>query len=161
MLQISVAPSGSTAIVRMAGEIEPEDSASAFSFMTEVILGKYDSVLVDLSQCKDMDSTFMGMLLLVREKYVRDKAGFCLINVGEQNLEALKLLGIPEIIPIKKLSLKERPEFARIDLAAFRRKKDRIRIIEMTHRALVAANRQNAERFGSFLRLLEAEMREP
>lgn len=160
-MQISVAPSGSTAIVRMAGEIEPEDSASTFTFMTEVIVGKYDRVLIDLSQCRDMDSTFMGMLLLVWEKYVRDKAHFCLINVGEQNLEALKLLGIPEIISIRKLALKEKPEFAKIDLAAFRRKEDRIRIIEMAHRTLVAANRQNAERFGSFLRLLEAEMTEP
>ncbi len=160
-MQISVAPSGSTAIVRMAGGIESEDSASTFTFMTEVIVGKYDRVLIDLSQCRDMDSTFMGMLLLVWEKYVRDKAHFCLINVGEQNLEALKLLGIPEIISIRKLALKEKPEFAHVDLDSFRRKENRIRIIEMTHRALVAANRQNAERFGSFLRLLEAEMTEP
>jgi len=160
-LQISVAPSGSTAVVKMSGGIEPEDSAAAFTFMTEIILGKYDRVFVDLNQCKDMDSTFMGMLLLVGERYIRDKDHFCLVNVGEQNLEALKLLGIPEIVPIKKLALKEEPEFAQIDLATFRKKEDRIKIIEIAHRTLAAANRQNAERFGSFLRLLEAEMTEP
>lgn len=161
MLRISVAPSDSTAIVRMTGEIESEDSASAFTFMTEIIFGEYDRVLIDLNQCRDMDSTFMGMLLLMQEKYVRDEAHFCLVNVGKQNLEALELLGIAEIIPIRRLALEENLEFARIDLAAFRKKEDRIKIIKMAHRALAAANQQNAERFGSFLRLLDAEMTDP
>lgn len=158
MLRISVAPSGSTAIVKMAGEIESEDSAPTFTFMNDVILGRYDRVFVDLSECTDMDSTFMGMLLLIRERYVRDKGKFCLVNVGEQNMEALKLLGISKVIPTRRLALKEEPEFAGIDLSAFRSKENRIKIIEMTHRALAAANHRNAERFGSFLRLLEAEM---
>lgn len=160
MLRINVAPSGSTAIVKMAGKIESGDGPSAFAFMIEVILDNYNRVLVDLSECEDMDSTFMGMLLLIREKYVRDNADFYLINVGKQNLEALNLLGIPKIVPIKRLALEETLEWAQIDLAAFQKEENRIGIIEMAHRALTAANRQNAERFGSFLRLLEAEMSE-
>ncbi len=69
--------------------------------------------------------------------------------------------GISEIVPTRRLALKEKPEFAGIDLSAFRSKENRIKIIQMAHRALAAANRQNAERFGSFLRLLESEMSEP
>ena len=160
MLLINVAPSGSAAIVKMAGKIESEDGPSSFAFMTEVIINNYDRVLIDLSECEEMDSTFMGMLLLVREKYIRDKADFYLINVSDQNMEALNLLGIPKVVPIKKLTLKEDLEWARIDLDSFRREGDRIAIIEMAHKALAAANAQNAEKFGSFLRLLEAEMSE-
>jgi anti-sigma B factor antagonist len=160
VLRINVAPSGSSAIVKMAGKIESEDGPSAFTFMTEVILDDYNRVLLDLSECENMDSTFMGMLLLVQEKYVRDDADFCLINVSKQSMEALKLLGIPKMVPIKKLALEESPEWAEIDLTAFRREEDRMEIVKMAHQALAAANQQNAKRFGSFLRLLKAEMSE-
>ncbi len=157
MLKISVAPSGSTAIIKMAGKVESRDNVSTFTVMNELILGEYDRILIDLSECSDMDSTFMGLLLLSYEKHVKGKGKFSLLNVGDDNMELLELLGITKIIPIKKMPLEKGLEFARIDLDVLQNKEDRVKIIEMAHRTLAAANEQNAERFKSFLRLLETE----
>ncbi len=156
-MQISIAPSGLTAIVKMKGKVESRDNVSAFTVMNELVLGEYDSILVDLSECGDMDSTFMGLLLLSYEKHTKEKGVFCLLNVGEKNMKLLDLLGIGKVIPVKKKHLEEGLEFAAIDLDVLQSKEDRVKIIEMAHRALAAANEQNAERFGSFLRLLDTE----
>ena len=158
MLQMSVAPSGATAIVKVSGNVEAGDSVSVFAVFNEVVVGEYTGAFVDLSACRDLDSTFIGMLLVMFEKYSRDEGDFCLINVGEQNRRALKMLGVSTMIPMRQLDLRERPEFVSIDMAAFScGSKEKIEIMELAHRALVAADMENAEKFGSFLRLLDEE----
>jgi anti-anti-sigma factor len=158
VLQISVAPSGATAIVRVSGNVEAGDSTSVFAMLNEVVVGEYDGAFLDLSRCRDLDSTFIGMLVFMCEKYSESRGDFCLVNVGDQNRKALKLLGVSTMIPIKEIRFREPPEFVSIDLAAFKQdSEEKIRIMELTHRALVAADKENAERFGSFLRLLESE----
>jgi anti-anti-sigma factor len=158
VLQIKVAPSGATAIVRVSGRVEPGDSVSVYALLKEVLVGEYTGAIVDLNRCRNLDSTFIGMLVVLCDKCSRNDGEFCLANVGEQNRKALGLLGVSAMIPMKHLALDDTPEFVEIDLSAFSQgSKEKIRIMELAHRALVAADKENAERFGSFLRLLEAE----
>lgn len=158
MLQMSVAPSGATAIVKVSGSVEAGDSVSLFAVFDEVVVGEYTGAFVDLSTCRDLDSTFIGMLLVMFEKYAKNRGDFCLINVGDQNKRALQMLGVSTMIPMRQMELTRQPEFVPIDLTAFScGSTKKIEIIEIAHRALVAADRQNAEKFGSFLRLLDED----
>ena len=159
MLRISVAPSGSTAIVKMSGSVEASDATTTFTFMKEIVLEKFNDVLVDLSECADMDSTLMGTLLVMHERHKRKKGKFCLINVGLDNKRALRLLGVPKVVPLRQMKLEKTPKFVPVDLRDFRGKpKDRIKVLQVAHQALVHADQENAKRFGSFLSLLEAEL---
>jgi anti-anti-sigma regulatory factor len=155
---MSVAPSGATAIVKVSGNVEAGDSVSLFAVFEEVVVGEYSGAFVDLSGCRDLDSTFIGMLLVMYEKYSGSKGDFCLVNVGTQNTRALQMLGVSTMIPMRDLRLSPPPEFVPIDLTAYTcDSKEKIEIMELAHKALVAADRQNAQKFGSFLRLLDEE----
>ena len=118
----------------MAGKVESRDNVSTFTVMNELILGEDGRILVDLSECSDMDSTFMGLLLLSYEKHVKGKVKFSLLTVGDDNMELLELLRITKIIPIKKMPLEKGLEFARIDLDVLQNKEDRVKIIEMDYK---------------------------
>ena len=158
MLQISVAPSGATAIIRVSGHVEAGDSTSVFSLLNELVVDEYDGAFLDLGSCSDLDSTFIGMLVVLFEKYSRKNGEFYLINVGSRNLRSLQMLGVSTMIPMKELTFDNAPEYVSIELMDFRGDAEqKIEIMELTHRALVAADKQNEERFGSFLRLLESE----
>ncbi len=138
--------------------MEAGDSVSLFAVFDEVVVGEYTGAFVDLSTCRDLDSTFIGMLLVMFEKYAKNRGDFCLINVGDQNKRALQMLGVSTMIPMRQMELTRQPEFVPIDLTAFScGSTKKIEIIEIAHRALVAADRQNAEKFGSFLRLLDED----
>ncbi len=157
MLTASVAPAGTSAIIKISGSVEAKDSIAAYAFFREVIINDYEHVIVDLSDCRDMDSTFMGMLLVMHERFDQKHGSLCLTNPGRQNEDSLAQLGVTQIVPSKHLSLEGTPEAAQIDLTAFQNEEDRIEIMKIAHRALASANSRNAERFGSFLRLLDAE----
>jgi anti-anti-sigma factor len=155
---MSVAPSGATAIVKVSGNVEAGDSVSLFAVFDEVVVGEYTGAFVDLSTCRDLDSTFIGMLLVMYEKYAKNKGDFCLVNVGSQNMRALQMLGVSAMIPTRDMELIPQPEFVPIDLTAFScGSKKKIEMMELAHKALVAADKENAEKFGSFLRLLDEE----
>jgi hypothetical protein len=107
-----------------------------------------------------MDSTFMGMLMHFYERVSKKGGSFLLINVGADNMRALKRLGISGIIPVRRIELKDPVQFVSMDLNAFHKTGDeRIAMIKTAHEALVRANDENAKRFGPFLQLLEAEMK--
>lgn len=93
--KILVAKKGKIAQIRVIGRGNYENSAKLREFGTKQISEGCNLILVDLTECTSMDSTFMGTLALL----ARPQGGteVELVNVNEQNQKLLEGLGIKRI----------------------------------------------------------------
>ncbi len=122
-------------------------------------------VIVDLSFCTGMDSTFMGMLRCLSSRLETAGGKLHVIRAGSRNLELLHGLGLdhlftvdeheehlptgttdPEMLPLKK-----------VDFC----KQDKTSVCLEAHEALVAADERNAPRFRDVIELIRSSEVEP
>ena len=115
---------------------------------------------IDLSGCTGMDSTFMGTLVNISSGYADADGWMCLVNVSAENRELLDMLGVSKLVqtresfPIKPLKV------ARLSLPPTDDAARRLRLIKKAHERLVEIDERNQEKFGSFLKMLNASLNE-
>jgi hypothetical protein len=132
-----------------------------WDFTEEMVRQGFRRFIVDLSHCRSMDSTFMGVLVGIAEspEVTRDDA-ILVINPSDHHLKLMEGLGLPKIISIKdgKTGL---PDIEMKRLESFpRTAEERIRRIRDVHVKLVALDERNQEKFRSFLKILNQELQE-
>ena len=152
-----VARSGGAVYVRVCGLATMVNSVTFKEFADKMQAEGYGKFIVDLTECRGMDSTFMGILLGLGahgEKpspgdgvLVVNPSGHCKHQMAAIGLDRLvKFRDGPPALPAA-LELQELPECHASPL-------ERTRLIMKAHEALVKIDKKNEERFGPFLREL-------
>jgi anti-anti-sigma factor len=123
--------------------------------------GHYDYI-VDLTECNQLDSTFMGTLAGIAQRLRNKKKGsFQVVNVSESNQQLMENLGLDQIFSIspiaegKKLPLADAEcSFVQVTEGLTISKESVEEIVRSAHQALVRANQANAPKFQSLLEII-------
>lgn len=143
--------------VRIEGKGSHQNSRELKAFLlSQIESTRGQRVVVDLSLCTGMDSTFMGMLACLNGKLEEAGSGLHIINAGGRNGELLRGLGLDEIFPVEEgcgCFSGTNPECAPI-AASGCSKQERTEICLESHEALVAADERNAPKFRDVIDLM-------
>ena len=115
------------------------------------------SFIVDLASCRGMDSTFMGTFIGLSSEIKARLGWFCLANVSHDNLRLLKMLGVLHLVSIHEGGFPAPPGETAV-ISPTNDPYAKQNQIRQAHLLLMEADSANRERFGPFMRALEAEM---
>lgn len=156
-----------TAIIRVEGRGSFKISPPMKQFIHQIIEHESaDSILVEMSHCTGMDSTFMGVVAGVA-CFVKSKpTSFQLINLSEKNQKLLVTLGVDRVVDYsmsaseEQQSLLTRVEESSKTLEADM--SDKLEAAKTTleaHEKLVEINPENLVKFKSVLEYLQDDVR--
>lgn len=121
-------------------------------------------VVVDLSRCTGMDSTFMGTMAGIAMKLMKLPNGKVEVaNPGEKNRRSLEDLGLDVLMKIDPEEAGWRDQINEIEgklqpCDVTVEKIERAPHVLEAHKKLCEADGKNAEKFGTVLDFLEAEV---
>ena len=157
-----------TAVVRVEGRGSFKISPPMKQFIQRVIEARSASrILIDMSDCCGMDSTFMGVLAGL-SYHVKDKPGFTLklINLSEKNQKLLATLGVDQVVDYSLSSTDEEKELmtgqsddAQTLEPDFSNTLEAAKTTLEAHETLVNINPKNLAKFKSVLELLQEDIR--
>jgi len=153
--------------VRVSGAANHENAAC----IKEFLYGRFDRgwrrFVIDLADCRGIDSTFIGMLYRLASRVAADdpRGVVDVINPGERNAKSIRKLGLDNCIGIDlegKRWTRER-ELVAENLAkpTCGGPLDRVEHAEFVldaHEALIAANEENRGRFCDVVDFLRQEL---
>jgi len=148
--------------VRIEGKGSHQNSRELKAFVQEQVQKSGGQrVIVDLSLCTGMDSTFMGTLTCIAGRLDEAGGGLHIIHAAGRNGELLRGLGLDEIFTVddNEERLPEPP--AAPSCAALPAvpcsKRERTEICLESHEALAAADQRNATKFRDVIELMRAD----
>ncbi|MCX6958649.1 MAG: STAS domain-containing protein [Verrucomicrobiae bacterium] len=123
--------------------------------------GRYDYI-IDLGECEQLDSTFMGTLTGIAQRLkIKKEGSLRVINVSEGNKQLMENLGLDQLFSIRPIAEgKECPSaaaehaFFQVTEAANISKKSVEETVRSAHEALVTANQANAPKFQGLLEMM-------
>lgn len=154
-----------TVWVKVEGRGNFQNSAGLKEFVKQMIQRGYRDFVVDLRDCEQMDSTFMGTLAGVALR-LREigQGGLRVVNANERNAGLLSSLGLDqlftvedvvvgrEIVPGAVAPLQQMPGIGA---------EERKQLIRVAHENLVEADSANATKFKDVLEFLRQELNVP
>jgi anti-anti-sigma regulatory factor len=123
------------------------------------------SIVIDLSQCSGMDSTFMGTMAGIAMKLMKMPGGKLEVaNPGNKNRSALEDLGLDVLMKIDSESTDRKIQLDEIEgkLRPCSLPVEKIgtaRHVLDSHKKLCEVDEDNTQKFGSVLEFLEAEVK--
>ena len=148
--------------LRVAGKGSHQNSRDLKAFMqSQAPASGGQRVIVDLSSCTGMDSTFMGMLTCIAGRLEEKGGALHVIHAAGRNGELLRGLGLDEIFTVDddEEHLTEavaEPDCAELPGESCSRE-ERTEICLECHEALAAADARNAVKFRDVIELLRGE----
>jgi anti-sigma B factor antagonist len=123
--------------------------------------GHYDYT-IDLGECEQLDSTFMGTLTGIAQRLkIHQKGKVRVINVSESNKQLMENLGLDQLFSIRPIAegkefppTAAEPSFSEVIEAAHLSKESVEETVRSAHQALVTANQANAPKFQSLLEII-------
>lgn len=153
--------------VRVSGSANHENAACIKEFLSGRFERGWRRFVIDLGDCRGIDSTFIGMLYRLASRVAAEDPGGVVdvINPGERNAKSIRKLGLDDRIGIDLEGtrwLRER-ELVTENLAKppCCGTLDRIEHAEFVldaHEALIAANEENRGRFCDVVEFLRQEL---
>jgi anti-anti-sigma regulatory factor len=117
-------------------------------------------VVLDLSQCTHLDSTFLGVLHdIVRSFSETDACIFEIQNIPRPVLNEITQLGLTDVLAHFRIEAVPLPESMRAAPETMLRSADMGRLLLRAHEALVEADPRNADRFAAVLDVLRQQAR--
>ena len=147
--------------IRVTGRGSFKVSATLKQFIAEILSKQPISfVVLDLSECIGMDSTFMGVLAGLSGRLKQSGQTLELINLSEKNAQLLATLGVDKVISHYSHSHgHELPvEPARSLSIAEATKKDLAETALRAHETLVELNEENRPRFKRVIEYLKTDV---
>ena len=129
------------------------------SFVESELNAGFLNFVINLGDCQGMDSTFMGTFIGLSAEVRRRFGWFCLVNVSDENKRLLRMLGILNLVSIHDNDFPVAEGKSTV-LYPTQDPYSRQKQIHSAHRMLIQADPQNVQRFGPFIKALEAEMAE-
>jgi anti-anti-sigma factor len=153
---IEVAREGKGVLIRVVGLGNMNISLTMKDFVKESLKAGYSSFALDLSDCKGMDSTFMGTIVGINFRVKEAGGWLCLTNPTAECRKVLQLLGVWGLVAVRE-------EFAidSVETECLLPTVDanrRMKHIKTAHENLIQIDERNADKFGKFLAALEQEM---
>ena len=148
--------------VRIEGKGSHQNSRELKAFVQDrVQTSGGQRVIVDLSLCTGMDSTFMGTLTCIAGRLDGAGGALHIIHAAGRNGELLRGLGLDEIFTVDddEEHLSEQPAVpacAALPVVPCS-KLERTEICLESHEALAAADQRNAARFRDVIELMRTE----
>lgn len=156
-----VARSQDALYVRVEGLGSMHNAAALEAFTEKEIDEGALQLILDLSDCTGVDSTFMGTLLGLsnRLRELDGETGIALINVDDHAKKQLSSVGVDAFVTIvsgetelpRKLKLTQLSTQPVSD-------RERLKLMVRAHKDLVAADARNEAKFGAFLAAIVAEL---
>jgi anti-sigma B factor antagonist len=161
---ISVGDVGNSVYVRVVGRGTFQNSQPLRKFALEKIDQGREEFIVDLGQCKGMDSTFLGVLagIGLRLRQTDRASTVHIVKISPRNLELLQTLGLDRLFTINSdaLQLPAEPncrKLADTDLTHVTHPLDKDETTDLmieAHDNLIRADERNASRFKELTRFL-------
>lgn len=159
---VSVASDGQNVWIKIVGRGNFQCSPCLKQIVEEQEAEGEHDYTIDLEQCEQLDSTFMGTLTGIAQRLKnKQKGSVCVINVSDSNKELMENLGLDQLFPIRSLADgREFPpsgadgSFSEVALAATISKDAVEQTIRSAHEALVTANKENVPKFQSLLEII-------
>lgn len=159
---VSVACANGNIWIRVAGRGNFQCSPCLKKIVQEQELQGHHNYTIDLGECEQLDSTFMGTLTGIAQRLKNKQEGSVrVINVSDSNKQLMENLGLDQLFPICPLTEgKELPPpaaeqaFSEVALAVTISKDSLSETVRSAHEALVTANKENAPKFQSLLEII-------
>ena len=158
---ILVAIESETGFIRVLGKGSFKNAKLIKSFAESSRKDGTTRFVIDLQQCKHMDSTFMGVLagLASQQKKAELEAPKC-VNLSPRNRELLETLGLDKIMNLATRSDETTDsDFASLDnLEQEEGKKDSAQTMLEAHENLIEADERNATKFQDVVKFLRHKL---
>jgi anti-anti-sigma factor len=107
---LEVARQGATAYLRVLGRATFKVGPVLKQFGTAAIEEGCTRIVLDVSACEGMDSTFMGVLAGMATRLARQAGGkMLMLNVPDKLFEILNTLGLDQLIEFRRLGAAPEP----------------------------------------------------
>jgi anti-anti-sigma factor len=154
-----IARSGDAVYARVCGLGNMNNSATFKDFIDRMLQEGYGRFIVDLAECRGIDSTFMGILLGVTHDGGRD--ALVVVNANTHCRRQMEAIGLHRVLRIEDAPAEFPEDLALHELAECEASPiQRLKLIMKAHQDLIAIDRKNEERFGAFLRDVAKNLRE-
>ena len=157
-----------TAVIRINGRGSFKTSPPMKQFIQRVMAAKSaNRILIDMSDCSGMDSTFMGVLAGL-SFHMKDTPGFTLklTNLSEKNQKLLTVLGVDRVVNYSPTSTCEEQELMASPCDETQALEpdsantlDAAKTTLEAHKTLVNINPENLVKFKSVIELLQNDVR--
>lgn len=157
MQPISIACFNQDVWIRVSGRGNFQSSFALKQLVQETINKGYVRYVIDLKECDQLDSTFMGTVTGIAQRLRQyPESDFKVVNVNNSNQELMENLGLDELFSIQPLSIKQElpPDinaaFFATSSCSISPTEEKAKIQELVisaHESLMAANKGNAEKF--------------
>ena len=154
-------------IIKIEGYATLNNSIFFRDFVEEMLKQGFRDFIIDLSACKGMDSTFMGVIASVANLGVEEKEAapdtkaqtkVTLVNTRPYHQKLLDSLGISCLFCITKQPV----QLPTVTMTRLTETKydptTRLQVIQQAHKYLASLNQGNTKKFGDFLKLLQQEL---
>ncbi len=147
-----------TLFVRVYGLANLKNAPVLSAFLEEEITDGVVGVYVDLSECKGMDSTFMGTLVGTSNKLEVAGGGLVIANPSDHNEKLLDMLGVTAVIPVRSDVTVPDTDFVPLDCDKDLSKDQRSNVIRLAHEHLIKISSENKEKFQPIIDAFNKEM---
>jgi anti-anti-sigma regulatory factor len=159
---LKVARTGDGYRIRIEGRGTSEDSRSLDAFVSQCCLADNDAqIMVDLSACEYLDSTFLGCLVTLNRAYQdAGKTRFQILADNERRTELLAPTRIDQLLQFADTDPEMRSDYVTIEPAQLDRAEFGRHVLE-SHRALADVPSEHSELFQDIVKRLEDELKDP
>lgn len=146
--------------VRVHGLASMNNCLCLRDFIDQMLSEGHSFLVMDLSDCSGMDSTFMGLIAGAATYDVQGKpAGVAIVNASEPLVKLLRSVGLNELVYVEQDPF-DTPNLQFVPLEDQPSEEERLRLIRNAHRNLIRLSDKNEEIFGPLVSALELEMRQ-
>ena len=159
-----IARQGDAVYVRVIGLATMTNSVTFKDFADRMADEGFRRFIIDLAECRGVDSTFMGLMLgLARPPREKGKEAppdaLTIVNAGAHCRKQMESIGLHRLLRIQAdpaeiprgLELHDLPEAETSSIA-------RLKLIMKAHQDLIAIDKKNEEKFGAFLRDIQKNL---
>jgi anti-sigma B factor antagonist len=156
-----------TVWVKVEGRGTFQNSAGLKEFVKQMIQRGFRDFVVDLRDCEQMDSTFMGTLAGVALRLREIGQGALrAVNVNDRNTGLLSSLGLDQLFSVETLSAsgpEHTPDDSQLHeaVASQAGAEAQKKMVLEAHEALVEAEATNAVKFRDVLEFMRQELNQP
>ncbi len=149
-----------TLFVRVYGLANLKNAPVLSAFLSNEINDGVVGVYIDLSECRGMDSTFMGTLVGTSNKLEISDGGLVIANPTDHSFRLLEMLGVSTVIPVRNDVCVPETDFVPLDCDADLSKNQRMEVIRRAHVDLIKLSKENESKFRPIIDAFEKEMAE-
>jgi len=160
--KVSIACTDENIWIKIIGRGNFQCSPCLKKLVQEQLAEGHRDYVVDLAECEQLDSTFMGTLTGIAQCFKKNKEGnMRVVNVSESNQQLMENLGLDQLFPIRPLAQgKELPPaaaehtFSPATVLTHVSKDSVEEAVRFAHEALITANQANVPKFQSVLEII-------